>query len=49
LAELSSGEEPFEEHDALSNIMLEVPKNMKRIAGKSLPIEVGLSRILDRV
>jgi len=49
LAELSSGEEPFEEHDTLSHIMLEVPKNMKRIAGKSLPIEVGQLKELDRV
>jgi hypothetical protein len=41
LAELSSGEEEFDEQEALLDIMTEVPKNMKRIAGKSLPIEVG--------
>jgi hypothetical protein len=41
LAELSSSDESFDEQEALSNIMLEVPKNMKRIAGKSLPVEVN--------
>jgi hypothetical protein len=29
--------------------MLEVPKNMKRIAGKSLPVEVGLTWRSGRV
>jgi hypothetical protein len=42
LAELSSGDEPFEEDELLHSIMQEVPKNMRRIAGKSLPIEVSL-------
>lgn len=41
MAELSSSDEKFDEQEELRNIMLEVPKNMKRIAGKSLPVEVG--------
>lgn len=36
----SNGDESTEKQAALTAMMSEVPKNLKKIAGKSLPIEV---------
>ncbi|GHJ86750.1 hypothetical protein NliqN6_3152 [Naganishia liquefaciens] len=40
----SSGEESADRQAALTTMMSEVPKNLKKIAGKSLPIEKFVSR-----
>jgi hypothetical protein len=39
----SNGDESIEKQAALNAMMSEVPKNLKKIAGKSLPIEVCYS------
>lgn len=44
LAEMQSNGEEVEGQTALNAMMAEVPKNLKKIAGKSLPIEVGCRR-----
>lgn len=41
LAELQSNGEEVGDQTALNAMMAEVPKNLKKIAGKSLPIEVS--------
>jgi hypothetical protein len=39
----SNGDESTEKQAALNAMMSEVPKNLKKIAGKSLPIEVRVA------
>jgi hypothetical protein len=41
LAELKSADEGIQDQAALNDMMAEVPRNLKKIAGKSLPIEVS--------
>lgn len=43
---MQSNGEHVEGQTALNAMMAEVPKNLKKIAGKSLPIEVGCERSL---
>ncbi|KAJ9096328.1 hypothetical protein QFC21_005148 [Naganishia friedmannii] len=44
LAELKSSGKDIQDQSALNNMMAEVPRNLKKIAGKSLPIEKFVSR-----